>query len=98
MNSCTSEGMELCSKSASNSAFTTSAARMSLPEPEAASTGVARSFIRSEVMLATVKSVTRLRKLKTGVGRPFDSTPSHCLPTKKFSFTLTVSSSRIAAL
>ena len=88
----------LRSKSSSNCAFTTSAARISRPLPETESTGVARSFILSEVMLATVKSVTRLRKLKTGVGRPFDSTPSHCLPTKKFSLTRTVSSSCMDAL
>ena len=52
----------------------------------------------SDVQEATVNSVTRLRKLNTGVGRPFDSTPSHCFPTKKFSFTLTVSSSEIESL
>lgn len=96
--SCISVGSRLCSNSASNSAFTTSTARTTRPSPLLESTGEASSFIRSLVMLATVNSVTRLRKLNTGVGRPFDSTPSHCLPTKKFSFTLTVSSSCMLSL
>ena len=87
--------MPLRSNISSNCAFTASAAlRAALPPPA----GEAVSLMLSEVQEATVKSVTLFRKLKTGVGSPLDSTPSHCLPTKKFSFTLTLSSSCIPAL
>lgn len=49
------------------------------------------SFRLSVDTLATENSTTRFRKLKTGVGRPLDFTPSHCLPMKKFSLVCTQS-------
>ena len=51
--------------------------------------GLAWSFRLSVDTLATLNSTTRFRKLKTGVGRPLERTPSHCLPMKKSSLTLT---------
>ena len=88
----------LRSKSASNSALMTSAARFRPRSPAPEGRGEHLSLSLSLVMEATVKSVTRLRKLNCGVGRPLDSTPSHCLPMKKFSFTRTVSSSWMLSL
>ena len=87
--------MPLRSNISSNCAFTASAARRA---PAVPSSGEASSLMLSDVQEATVKSVTRLRKLNTGVGSPLDSTPSHCRPTKKFSFTRTLSSSWMEAL
>ena len=66
----------LRSKRASNSAFMTSQARRSPLSPAPEGRGEHFSFSWSLVIEATVKRVTRLRKLKTGVGRPLDSTPS----------------------
>ena len=53
--------------------------------------GEACSVKLSVATLATAKSTTRFKKLKTGVGMPLAWTPSHCLPMKKFSLVSTAS-------
>ena len=98
MYSLSSQGSLFRSKRASNSALMTSAARLRPRSPAPEGRGEHLSWSLSLVMDATVKSVTRLRKLNCGVGSPLLSTPSHCLPMKKFSFTRTVSSSWMLSL
>ena len=91
-------GTRLNSNSRSNSLLTISATRSTSSGVRSHASGVACILMLSVVMFATENKTTCFRKLYTGVGRPFASTPSHCFPMKKFSLARTVSSRLTAVL
>ena len=88
----------LRSNKPSNSADTISVIISSRLSFAYALSGIALMAKLSEVMFATWCRTICLSIFIVGVGSPLLWTPSHCLPMKKFSLTLTVSASLILLL